>query len=77
MTPVTTQKISQNWHWKKRNYDVYAALKHELERPVGGDYNRDWVPVSQFPSEVHIDLLQKEFIPDPFVGFNEHKVQCE
>lgn len=28
------------------------------------------------PSEVHVELLEAGLIPDPFVGFNEHKVQC-
>ncbi|KAF9448772.1 hypothetical protein P691DRAFT_26182 [Macrolepiota fuliginosa MF-IS2] len=61
---------------RERNYDVFPALKHELQCPVGDDYTRDWIPASQFPSEVRIELLRNEFIPDPFVGFNEHKIQC-
>ncbi|KAK1752585.1 glycoside hydrolase superfamily [Echria macrotheca] len=32
-------------------------------------------PVSQFPTNVHLDLLHHNLIPDPFIGKNEEKVQ--
>ncbi|CAK7229984.1 Beta-mannosidase B [Sporothrix bragantina] len=34
-----------------------------------------WLPVSQFPTNVHLDLLAHDRIPDPFVGKNEELVQ--
>ena len=34
-----------------------------------------WLPVSQFPTNVHMDLLAHGKIPDPFVGKNEEVVQ--
>ncbi|KAI5462797.1 glycoside hydrolase superfamily [Mariannaea sp. PMI_226] len=34
-----------------------------------------WLPVKQVPSQVHIDLLANEKIPDPFVNANELAVQ--
>ncbi|ERS96486.1 beta-mannosidase [Sporothrix schenckii 1099-18] len=34
-----------------------------------------WLPVGQFPTNVHLDLLAHERIPDPFVGKNEELVQ--
>lgn len=34
-----------------------------------------WLPVSQFPTNVHLDLLQHKKIPDPFWGQNEAAVQ--
>lgn len=77
MAPASARQISQNWFWKKRDHELYPTLARELERPVGDDYTRDWIPASQFPSEVHVELLHRKFIPDPFIGFNEHKVQCE
>ncbi|CAK7262734.1 Beta-mannosidase B [Sporothrix epigloea] len=34
-----------------------------------------WLPVSQFPTNVHMDLMAHDRIPDPFVGKNEELVQ--
>ena len=34
-----------------------------------------FLPVSQFPTNVHLDLLHHNLIPDPFVGKNELDVQ--
>ena len=34
-----------------------------------------WLPVGQFPTMVHLDLLAHDRIPDPFVGKNEELVQ--
>ena len=34
-----------------------------------------FLPVSQFPTQVHLDLLAHQLIPDPFVGKNELNVQ--
>ncbi|KAL1887764.1 Beta-mannosidase B [Sporothrix stenoceras] len=34
-----------------------------------------FLPVSQFPTNVHLDLLAHERIPDPFIGKNEEVVQ--
>lgn len=34
-----------------------------------------FLPVSQFPTNVHLDLLHHNLIPDPFIGKNELDVQ--
>ncbi len=34
-----------------------------------------WLPVGQFPTNVHLDLLANKLIPDPFMGKNEELVQ--
>ncbi|RYP29610.1 hypothetical protein DL767_006662 [Monosporascus sp. MG133] len=34
-----------------------------------------YLPVSQFPTNVHLDLLSHKLIPDPFIGKNELDVQ--
>ena len=34
-----------------------------------------WLPVAQFPTNIHLDLLHHEKIPDPFWGQNETAVQ--
>lgn len=34
-----------------------------------------WLPVAQFPTNVHLDLIANNIIPDPFIGKNELDVQ--
>ena len=34
-----------------------------------------FLPVGQFPTNVHLDLLHNKVIPDPFIGKNELEVQ--
>ncbi|EQL01852.1 beta-mannosidase [Ophiocordyceps sinensis CO18] len=34
-----------------------------------------YLPVSQFPTQIHLDLLHHKLIPDPFIGKNELDVQ--
>lgn len=35
----------------------------------------EFLPVAQFPTNVHLDLLHHKLIPDPFIGKNELDVQ--
>lgn len=35
----------------------------------------EWIPTSEFPTTVHVELLKQKKIPDPFVGLNEWEVQ--
>ncbi|KAF9247262.1 glycoside hydrolase family 2 protein [Melanogaster broomeanus] len=43
----------------------------------GGQGTKDgeWLPVSEFPTTVHVELLKLKRIPDPFLGLNEWEVQ--
>ncbi|KAG8949951.1 hypothetical protein FRC00_007912, partial [Tulasnella sp. 408] len=43
----------------------------------GGEANADgeWIPVSQFPTSTHAELVKLKKIPDPFVGLHEWDVQ--
>jgi beta-mannosidase len=34
-----------------------------------------FLPVGQFPTNVHLDLIHHKVIPDPFIGKNENEVQ--
>lgn len=34
-----------------------------------------WLPVARVPTNVHLDLIDHEKIPDPFLGFNELKAE--
>ena len=39
------------------------------------DESSKFLPVAQFPTNVHLDLMHHNIIPDPFVGKNETLVQ--
>lgn len=39
------------------------------------DGNSEFLPVAQFPTNVHLDLIHHEIIPDPYIGKNENDVQ--
>ncbi|KAG8986593.1 hypothetical protein FRB90_003901, partial [Tulasnella sp. 427] len=43
----------------------------------GGEANADgeWIPVSQFPTSTHAELIKLKKIPDPFIGLHEWDVQ--
>ncbi|KAI0353465.1 glycoside hydrolase family 2 protein [Trametes cingulata] len=43
----------------------------------GGDVVQEgeWLPVHTFPTTVHVELLQLQKIPDPFIGLQEWDVQ--
>lgn len=34
-----------------------------------------FLPVAQFPTNIHLDLIANKIIPDPFIGKNENDVQ--
>ncbi len=34
-----------------------------------------FLPVAQFPTNVHLDLIANDIIPDPYIGKNENDVQ--
>src|SRR5690349_9398045 len=71
MPPLAEKiNISANWQWKQRNLAINDILSD------AGD-DKDWTDCVSFPSEVHVELIRSGKIPDPYLGFNEHKVQCE
>ncbi|KAF6759208.1 beta-mannosidase [Ephemerocybe angulata] len=79
---------SLKWWWKEirrpEAFDVTAELasqytpdpKDEGDHRASRESIREqWYPASRFPSEVHVELLDREVIPDPYVAFHEHDVQ--
>ncbi|KNZ79844.1 putative beta-mannosidase B [Termitomyces sp. J132] len=40
-----------------------------------GTQDGEWLPTSEFPTTVHVELLKLKRIPDPFIGLNEWDVQ--
>ena len=54
------------WSYKER--DTQVPLSEEAQ-------NSGWSPCSQFPTEIHLELMVAGKIPHPYVGRNEHGVQ--
>ncbi|KAK7053733.1 glycoside hydrolase superfamily [Favolaschia claudopus] len=67
MTSVRILQLSSNWSWKQREPSVTSVVDE-----IGTD---GWKSALVYPSEIHIELLKHKLIPDPYLGFNEHKVQ--
>lgn len=76
MAEVDTVIINQGWSWKQRNLSIVEVVD-EIELPDLGEIQEGWARAQIYPSEVHVELLKSGRIPDPYLGFNEHKVQCE
>jgi len=39
------------------------------------EWTDDFLPVAQFPTNIHLDLMTHKKIPDHFIALNEYKVQ--
>lgn len=78
MSEVQRIPLSQGWSWKQRNISLSSVLE-ELNLPLTtqGTIQEGWTTAQALPSEIHVELLKKGLIPDPYLGFNEHKVQCK
>lgn len=63
MSAFSSTTLSSNWEFKQ--IDAVGV-------PIPKD---EFLPVSQFPTNTHLDLLYHDLIPDPFIGLNEYKVQ--
>lgn len=78
MQPAQSTVLEHDWFWKQRD-PARPSLLSELDLPhfpPDTSILHAWSPTHAFPSEVHVELLKSDRIPDPYVGFNEHKVQC-
>ncbi|CAE6472019.1 unnamed protein product [Rhizoctonia solani] len=75
-----TLALSGNWKWKQRDPKITSVLD-ELTKPSpltdrdSKDTKSAWREATTSPSEIHVELLKAGIIPDPYKGFNEHKVQ--
>ena len=67
-------ELSAEWYWKERDAAGYESVVSETHQDPSR--SPSWSPARKFPSEIHVELLKAGRIPDPFVGFNEHQVQC-
>ncbi|KAF9523149.1 glycoside hydrolase family 2 protein [Crepidotus variabilis] len=67
------------WSWKQRapaGSDYWnEEVINEITLLEDDDFVKGWKKVTSVPSEVHVELMKINAIPNPYVGFNEHKVQ--
>jgi beta-mannosidase len=62
---------TESWSWKQRELSIINVIDE------ANDVTQGWKRVSSMPSDIHVELLKIGAIPDPYIGFNEHKVQCK
>lgn len=74
----TSKPLSSTWACKRYNkeVDIIEALVPVLDARQAPSSADEWMPCS-CPSEIYVDLIRASLIADPFIGFNEHKAQCE
>ena len=75
--PATAHLLSGPWYWKQFDGDDLDNLKISDLKLGGENIKASWTPCANFPSEIHVELIKAEKIPNPFQGSSEHLVQCE
>ncbi|KAI1023265.1 hypothetical protein LB503_000235 [Fusarium chuoi] len=76
---------TQNWglrEWEELHWDCFVMAPRTVT-PIDKNWqfkqekedDSSYLPVAQFPTNVHLDLLHHKKIPDPYIGKNELKVQ--
>ncbi|KAJ7283262.1 glycoside hydrolase [Mycena rebaudengoi] len=68
MSHIRNLELTSDWSWKQREPSVDSVLDEVAN-------NAQWKPAVAYPSEIHVELLKSGVIPDPYLGFNENKVQ--
>jgi beta-mannosidase len=71
------------WFFKERNPSISSVtdeVPSDTPDAISTKSNKEslqvkWHTATISPSEIHTELLKKEIISDPYIGFNEHKVQ--
>ncbi|KAJ7476843.1 glycoside hydrolase, partial [Mycena galericulata] len=68
MSHIRNLELDSNWSWKQREPAVEPVINEvtAIDR---------WKAAQAYPSEIHVELLKSGAIPDPYLGFNENKVQ--
>lgn len=54
---------------------MVLPIDKNWEFKQAGQHDDDFLPVAQFPTNVHLDLMHHGLIPDPYMGKNELDVQ--
>lgn len=81
MTTTRRTVLDKSWFWKQRSTSIENVLDEieaqNVSRKETEATARRWNLVQRYPSEVHVELMTSGVIPDPYLGFNEHAVQCQ
>lgn len=72
--------LSSGWVWKRfvKETDDVATLTvpDEEENECSPPSVDSWSKCHTFPTDIYAELIHAGLIEDPFIGFNEHLVQC-
>jgi hypothetical protein len=71
----TKQELKAGWQWKQRCPELPLLTDVSADHSDRSDPYQ-WRSADTVPSEIHVELLKAGLIPDPYIGFNEHRVQC-
>lgn len=63
MAALIRTAIDSGWEFKQ---DGAVGVPNPID---------EYLPVAQFPTNIHLDLMKHGKIPDPFIGLNEFRVQ--
>ncbi|KAG8785886.1 hypothetical protein FRC20_010933 [Serendipita sp. 405] len=74
---ATQRPLSDSWFWKRYRPEVDDLQNLTLIPNVATHKPTidEWSPCCAFPTETYVELKHAGHIPDPILGFNEHKVQ--
>jgi beta-mannosidase len=68
--------LSKQLQLPSRQREIVSLDNGWLFKQLGGsDSAGTFRPVATFPTNIHLDLLAHNLIPDPFIGTNETEVQ--
>ncbi|KAG9090593.1 hypothetical protein FRC06_000958 [Ceratobasidium sp. 370] len=76
-----TLTLSGDWRWKQRDLAIPNVLDELVQHTLllltqdTKDTRSTWRRAVSSPSEIHVELLKAGLLPDPYLGFEEHKVQ--
>lgn len=71
-SPTVPQKASNPKTMAPRNI---IPINKDWTFKQADDESSRFLPVAQFPTNIHLDLMYNKLIPDPFIGKNERLVQ--
>ena len=78
---ASTAVLTDSWYWRQRDAKsenvAVLSIYPSLPAPEKDTWLDGWKRAHHFPSEIHVELKEEGLIADPYVGFNEHGVQCE
>lgn len=71
-SPSTIQHIDSGWKYKERSQDLQDLLDELADTSFSA-----WKSTTQFPSEIHAELVAADVIPHPYKAESDTDYQCE